>query len=435
MLSQQQAGQKTSSSVSDPDGLASLGIAPSHFPTEASLLEGVVRAIASADPDFLVGWDVQGPSLGMLAARAAVVFPPGHPGSAFLLAISRTPGEAARAASAAAAATGTASAAGLPPPIPPHLRPPDAFAAASVSAGLAIPGRSALNAWRVMRTELKLTSYTLPACVAAVLRVRAPQVGHETLARWWDGWGGGVGGGGGGGNRPPSTPPTPHLTRWRTVAALARRARLTLALLDALDVVGRAAEMARTYGIDAASVLTRGSQYRVEAVMARLAHVHNFLLPSRPGPPSRASPPWSACHWSWSRRAAFTPTPWRSWTSSRSTPPWSSHTTCASPPWSAGPSTWRRARPGKRARAGKGLVCHLLTPRRRPRPRPRPWVGAAAVRARAWGSAAWPSRPPPWPAPRPPPPSPSRPTASPLYRRPCGRASFPACWTTSWRRG
>ena len=285
MLSQQQAGQKTSSSVLDPDGLASLGIAPSHFPTEASLLEGVVRAIASADPDFLVGWDVQGPSLGMLAARAAVVFPPGHPGSAFLLAISRTPGEAARAASAAAAATGTASAAGLPPPIPPHLRPPDAFAAASVSAGLAIPGRSALNAWRVMRTELKLTSYTLPACVAAVLRVRAPQVGHETLARWWDGWSGGVGGGGGGGNRPPSTPPTPHLTRWRTVAALARRARLTLALLDALDVVGRAAEMARTYGIDAASVLTRGSQYRVEAVMARLAHVHNFLLPS----PARAA--------------------------------------------------------------------------------------------------------------------------------------------------
>jgi len=110
--------------------------------------------------------------------------------------------------------------------------------------------------------------------VAAVLRVRAPQVGHATLARWWDGGGSGT-----------KAPPTPHLTRWRTVAALARRARLTLALLDALDVVGRAAEMARTYGIQAEAVLTRGSQYRVEAVLARLAHVHNFLMPS----PTRAA--------------------------------------------------------------------------------------------------------------------------------------------------
>ncbi len=42
-------------------------------------------------------------------------------------------------------------------------------------------------------------------------------------------------------------------------------------LLDQLDVVGRTSELARAFGIDFFSVLVRGSQYRVESLMARLA--------------------------------------------------------------------------------------------------------------------------------------------------------------------
>ena len=38
--------------------------------------------------------------------------------------------------------------------------------------------------------------------------------------------------------------------------------------------------MARTFGIDLFSVLTRGSQYRVESMMLRLAHSQNYLAPS-----------------------------------------------------------------------------------------------------------------------------------------------------------
>ncbi len=51
-------------------------------------------------------------------------------------------------------------------------------------------------------------------------------------------------------------------------------------MMEQLDITGRTGEMARAFGIDFFSVLTRGSQYRVEAMMARLAHTQNYLLPT-----------------------------------------------------------------------------------------------------------------------------------------------------------
>jgi DNA polymerase zeta len=48
-------------------------------------------------------------------------------------------------------------------------------------------------------------------------------------------------------------------------------------LLDRLDLVGRTSELARCFGIDFFSVLSRGSQYRVESMTLRLAHSQNYL--------------------------------------------------------------------------------------------------------------------------------------------------------------
>ena len=58
----------------------------------------------------------------------------------------------------------------------------------------------------------------------------------------------------------------------------ARKAELNLALLDKLDVLPRAAEMAKIFGCDVFSTFSRGSQYRVECVLLRAAHAHNYLL-------------------------------------------------------------------------------------------------------------------------------------------------------------
>ena len=71
--------------------------------------------------------------------------------------------------------------------------------------------------------------------------------------------------------------------RWRCVAYWVARARLSLAMVEQLDLAGRTGELARTFGIDFQSVLTRGSQYRVESMLVRLAHTQNYLMlsPSR----------------------------------------------------------------------------------------------------------------------------------------------------------
>ena len=55
-------------------------------------------------------------------------------------------------------------------------------------------------------------------------------------------------------------------------------------MLSALNVLGRSAEMARLYGCDLWSVLSRGSQYKVEAMLCRLSKAQNLLLYS----PSKA---------------------------------------------------------------------------------------------------------------------------------------------------
>lgn len=49
-------------------------------------------------------------------------------------------------------------------------------------------------------------------------------------------------------------------------------------MLEQLDLIGRTGELARAFGIDFFSVLSRGSQYRVESMMLRLAHTQNYIM-------------------------------------------------------------------------------------------------------------------------------------------------------------
>ncbi|CAN0197572.1 unnamed protein product, partial [Hapterophycus canaliculatus] len=64
-----------------------------------------------------------------------------------------------------------------------------------------------------------------------------------------------------------------------------------LSIMDKLDLLGRTSEMARLFGIDFFSVLSRGSQYRVEAVMLRVLKPRNFVAvsPSRQQVASQAA--------------------------------------------------------------------------------------------------------------------------------------------------
>lgn len=72
-------------------------------------------------------------------------------------------------------------------------------------------------------------------------------------------------------------------TRAKTIAYLFQCAFGNLLLLQHLDLLRKIAESARLYGIDFTSVLSRGSQYRVEASLLVKAHAYDYLLlsPSR----------------------------------------------------------------------------------------------------------------------------------------------------------
>jgi DNA polymerase zeta len=124
--------------------------------------------------------------------------------------------------------------------------------------GIFITGRIVLNLWRRMRSELKLQHYSYNYVAAELLNRRVPCFTQGQLLQWW----------------------RSRRTRDRTIRHLLRLAELNLALLDKLDLVRRTAECARLYGIDFFSVITRGSQYRVEAALVYQAHLRGFIAVS-----------------------------------------------------------------------------------------------------------------------------------------------------------
>ncbi|CAK9080729.1 DNA polymerase zeta catalytic subunit (Protein reversionless 3-like) (AtREV3), partial [Durusdinium trenchii] len=128
--------------------------------------------------------------------------------------------------------------------------------------GLELPGRLLLNVWRVLRGEAKLQTSSLQTAVHVLLGETLPLVPHAKMAERWRG--------------------TPE-SRSEALQILLGETSCCLRLLDALNVLPRAAETARMLGLDVLSVLSRGSQYRVEGLLTRAAHQDQMLLlsPSR----------------------------------------------------------------------------------------------------------------------------------------------------------
>jgi hypothetical protein len=67
--------------------------------------------------------------------------------------------------------------------------------------------------------------------------------------------------------------------RWRCVTHVLRRARLCMAMLEQLDLAGRTAELARTFGIDFFSVINRGRCLLSDALVLADGWVWHLLGP------------------------------------------------------------------------------------------------------------------------------------------------------------
>ncbi|RLM86844.1 DNA polymerase zeta catalytic subunit isoform X2 [Panicum miliaceum] len=250
----------------NPDGIAGCNI--DVFPEERDLLNNLTSAICSIDPDILVGWEIQFGSLGFLAERAAYL------GIGLLKRISRTPPHELN----------------HPPKVPVDDSSQVLAEASSAedviddvsendwshthASGIHVGGRIVLNLWRLMRAEVKLNNYSLEAVADEVLRRKIPLIPSRILNRWFA--------------------TGPGRGRHRCVEYISNRARINLEIMNQLDLVNRTSELARVFGIDFFSVLSRGSQYRVESMLLRLAHTQNYLAIS-PGNQQVASQPAMEC--------------------------------------------------------------------------------------------------------------------------------------------
>ena len=193
----------------NPDGIVGCNI--DVFPEERDLLNNLISAICSIDPDILVGWEIQLGSLGFLAERAAYL------GIGLLKRISRTPPHELNH-----------------PPKAPVNESSQLLAEASSAedviddvsendwshthvSGIHVGGRIVLNLWRLMRAEVKLNNYSLEAVADEVLRRKIPLIPNRILNCWFA--------------------TGPGRGRHRCIEYISNRARINLEIINQLDLV------------------------------------------------------------------------------------------------------------------------------------------------------------------------------------------------------
>ncbi|KAK2505421.1 hypothetical protein MC885_016958 [Smutsia gigantea] len=205
------------------------GLEVTYAADEKALFQEIADIIKRYDPDILLGYEIQMHSWGYLLQRAAAL------SVDLCQMISRVPDD----------------------------RIENRFAAerdeygSDVMSEINIVGRITLNLWRIMRNEVSLTNYTFENVSFHVLHQRFPLFSFRVLSDWFDN--------------------ETDLYRWKTVDHYISRVRGNLQMLEQLDLIGKTSEMARLFGIQFLHVLTRGSQYRVESMMLRIAKPMNYI--------------------------------------------------------------------------------------------------------------------------------------------------------------
>ncbi|KAL8581748.1 hypothetical protein ACOMHN_043166 [Nucella lapillus] len=217
-----------------------------YVESELELLEHFAQLIVRLDPDILLGFEVQQMSWGFLLQRAAQL-------SVNLCSqIARIHGS----------------------------KQGNRFSAekdewgADHTSEIHIEGRIVLNLWRLLRHEVTLNIYSYENCAFHILHHRLPAYTPRSLTSWYN--------------------HRTHLHAWRVVDYYTQRVRGQLAMMDQLDLIGKTSEFARVFGIEFYDVLSRGTQYRVESMMLRLAKPLNFI-PVSPSVQQRARQKAAEC--------------------------------------------------------------------------------------------------------------------------------------------
>jgi DNA polymerase elongation subunit (family B) len=206
---------------------------------ENDLFECVLRVVHRHDPDLLVGFEIQKQSWSYLVQRAV------HIGlSDFCARLSRSPSSAKESYVRYAYHHQANKSAGSPTDL-------------KFVNDLVVCGRIALSIWRLLRSEISLNIYTFQNCCYHILHDRTPKYDLNQLDAWYENHG--------------------DLYRWKTIRYYLYRAQANIKLLNKLNLLCKTSEFARVFGIEFYHVLARGSQYRVESMMLRIAKELNYV--------------------------------------------------------------------------------------------------------------------------------------------------------------
>ncbi|KAF2132340.1 hypothetical protein P153DRAFT_335156 [Dothidotthia symphoricarpi CBS 119687] len=202
---------------------------------ELELINRIVDIVRQFDPDILTGYEVHNGSWGYLIERARMKFE-------YDLC-----DEISRTKSLSRGRSG---------------RDADRWGFTHTST-IRITGRHMINIWRAMRGELNLLQYTMENVAFHLLHKRIPHYQHSDLTTWYT-----------------SSKPRDLA---KVLNHFLTRVQVNLDIMEVNDVVPRTSEQARLLGVDFFSVISRGSQYKVESTMFRIAKPENFILvsPSR----------------------------------------------------------------------------------------------------------------------------------------------------------
>lgn len=123
-----------------------------------------------------------------------------------------------------------------------------------------VTGRHMINIWRAMRGELNLLQYTMENVAWHLLHRRIPHYSWRTLTDWFKN----------GRQRDLG----------KVLSYYLGRTRVDIEILETNELIPRTSEQARVLGVDFFSVFSRGSQFKVESIMFRIAKPESFILVS-----------------------------------------------------------------------------------------------------------------------------------------------------------
>ncbi|KAI8623369.1 DNA polymerase family B [Xylariaceae sp. FL1651] len=200
--------------------------------SELDLMAKMVEIVRTHDPDILTGYEVHGSSWGYLIERARLKYD------------YNLCDEFSRMKSQSFGRFGKGA---------------DKWGFNTTST-IRVTGRHMINIWRSMRGELNLLQYTMENVVWHLLHRRIPHYHWHTLTDWY------IGG------------------KARDLSKILRyyitRTKLDIDILETNELIPRTSEQARLLGVDFFSVFSRGSQFKVESIMFRIAKPENFILVS-----------------------------------------------------------------------------------------------------------------------------------------------------------